>query len=371
MKFEVEQNLLSEALSTASHAVPNKSTLEILSNFLLHLEGNVLEISATDMDLGVNLKIEVNGLEDGKVVVKARKLLEIVKGQQSKMPLIFQVEDYQIKIRSGSYLGKLTGFDAMEFPTLPQMEANKTIQISSSELNFLSEKTLFAVSNDITRMALNGVYFEHLDGKLSLVATDGHRLGKAEIELAGESWESGVIVPPKPLSFALRAVKADTDLEISMNDSHICITTDNLKVFSKLIDGPYPKYQGVIPAQFEKNAIVPRDELINVVGRVALTANARTKQIKVSFNEGETVISSRDQENSGDSNESIALQYEGEPDFAISFNAGFLGDILKMCPSDEVRLKMNTHVGACIIEPIGDGLDFFFLIMPLRLTEEN
>lgn len=370
MKFEIEKGVFSEALSTAAHAVPNKSTLQILNNFLIHLEGNVLEISATDMDLGVNLKLEVNGLEDGKVVVNAKKLQEVIKNL-ANMPLTFTVEDYQVSIQSGSYAANLTGFDAMEFPSLPTLSATQTFGISSSELSFLSEKTLFAVSNDITRMALNGVYLEHAENKISLIATDGHRLGKAEIELEGPSWETGIIIPPKPLSFALRAVKPDTELEIAINDSHICISTDTLQIFSKLIEGPYPKYQSVIPQQFEKTAIAPREDLIAVVNRVATMANARTRQIKVSFQSGSAEISTRNQDIGGKSQENVSLQYEGEPNFPISFNASFLSDILKMCPSDQVVFKMNTSVGACVIEPQGEGLDFFFLIMPLRLTEES
>lgn len=370
MKFQIEKNLFSDALSTAAHAVPNKSTLQILNNFLIHLEGNMLEISATDMDLGVNLNLEVNGLENGKVVVNAKKLQEVVKSLPN-MPLSFTVEDYQVTIQSGSFVANLTGFDAMEFPALPTVSANTSLNISSSELSFLAEKTLFAVSNDITRMALNGVYLEHPEDRVSLIATDGHRLGKAEIELSGAAWDQGVIIPPKPLSFALRAVKPDTDLEVSMNDSHLCISTDNMQVFSKLIEGPYPKYQSVIPQQFEKTAIAPRDEFIAVVNRVATMANARTRQIKLSFNSGSAEVSTRNQDIGGKSQENVSLQYEGESGFPISFNASFLSDILKMCPSDEVKFKMNTSVGACVIEPIGEGLDFFFLIMPLRLTEES
>lgn len=259
----------------------------------------------------------------------------------------------------------------MEFPSLPSIQATQSFTISSSELSFLSEKTLFAVSNDITRMALNGVYLEHGENTISLIATDGHRLGKAEIELSGSAWEQGIIVPPKPLSFALRAVKPDTELEISMTSSHICISTEQLKIYSKLIEGPYPRYQSVIPQQFDKTAIAPREDLIAVINRVATMANARTKQIKMSFESGGAVISTRNQDIGGKSQENVSLQYDGETGFPISFNASFLADILKMCPSDQVRFKMNTSVGACVIEPVGEGLDFFFLIMPLRLTEES
>lgn len=370
MKFEIAKSQLLDSLQTALLAVPTKSTLQILNNFLFNLEGNVLEVSATDLDLGIRLKLEVQGLQDGSIVVNARKLVEIVK-EQKDQAITITVEDYQVKIQAAGFKANITGFDAMEFPAFQQVQEDKQLSINSSELQFLAEKTLFAVSNDVTRLSLNGIYCEHEDGIMTFAATDGHRLGKAQIEHDGGLWNTGVIVPPKALGYILKIANMDTPLDIKIDETHICFSTEKVQVISKLIEGPYPKYQNVIPNDFEKIATLEREEAISVIRRIATMANIRTRQITVVFNPGQAEVLTRNQDLGGECREPMSLDYQGEDNFRVGFNASYLLEILKMCPSDQIRIKMNSSVGACILEPIGEGLDFFFLIMPLRLVEES
>ncbi|MGL1935605.1 MAG: DNA polymerase III subunit beta [Fibrobacterales bacterium] len=369
MKFEVQRSDFLDALQTVSYAVPNKSTLQILNNFLLRLEGNFLEISATDLDLGISVKLEVNGSQNGDIVVNAAILLNLVKTQE-ELPLTFTVSENNVSLQSPSgYTANITGFEASEFPRFPEIHSDKELHVMNSELQYLSEKTLFAVSNDITRLSLNGVFCQLDGGKLIFVATDGHRLGKAFIEKEGESWAAGVIIPRKTLAFVSKVLPGDAEVDVKIDETHICFSNEKVQVVSKLIEGPYPNYQNVIPADFTKTCTFDRMDSIAKINRQAALANARTRQIKMHFETDQLTFSTSNQDVGGNSDESLLVSFEGEAPFDIGINANYLLEIIKMCPSDQVIIKMNTAVGATIIEPVGDGLDFFFLLMPLRLTE--
>ena len=370
MKFKVEQSAFLNSLQMALQAVPSKSTLQILNNFLLQLEGNVLEVTATDLDMGIQVRLEVEGVTDGSVVVNARKLFEMVK-EQGNVPIEFGVDNYVVHIVAGRFSASMSGNDPMEFPHLEEVNSEDSISLSASELNFLAENTLFAVSNDSTRPSLGGVYCENEEGKLVFVATDGHRLGKAFIEYQGGNVGGNAIIPPKTLSNVMRFVSSDAQVDITLGSRHISFTSDRLKVVSKLIEGPYPKYQNVIPSSFEKEVVIAREESLSVIRRVATMANQKNRQIKLEFAADKVEITADNQELGSSCKEPLGAQYQGEEGFKIAFNANFLLEILKMCPSDQIKISMNSPLGACVISPIGEGQDFYFLLMPLRFYEEG
>ena len=371
MKFEAQKSVLFDALQSAFYAVPNKSTLQILNNFLLRLEGNLLEVSATDLDLGVRVRSEVAGTRDGSVVVNARKLFDLIK-VLPEGPVQVQVEDYLMTV-TWSQKGKatITGFDASDFPQFPEIAEGDVITLGRSELGFLVDKTLYAVSNDTTRMALNGVFFEVRENRLYAVGTDGHRLGRAFLEMENVALRRGVIVPPKALQHALRAVAGDSTLELRISETHVLFNAESVQVVSKLIEGPYPKYESVIPQRFERTVQANRAEFSEIVRRISAFANSRTRQVRLSMDNNSVEISASDPNTGSESRESFAVTHQGEGSFNIGFNGQYLSEVLNMCPSEEIVLKMNSPVGACIIDPVGEGLDFFFLLMPLRLVEEN
>ena len=200
MKFNIKKSVLQEALQIAISAIPNKSTLQILNDYSLRLEGNTLEICATDLNLGVRIKLEVEGERDGEALINARKFSDLVKALVPSCENVsIDVQDHLTRIKwSEKGQASITSFDASDFPPFPEVEGN-TLTLAASELAFLVEKTAFAVSTDNTRQNLNGVFMEAKDGKISMVATDGHRMGRASIEQEGANLESGVIVLPKVL----------------------------------------------------------------------------------------------------------------------------------------------------------------------------
>ena len=373
MKFQIQKNVFLDALSAAINAVPNKSTIQILNNFALRLEGNVLEVSATDLDLGIRVKVEVEGQRDGSVVINARKLLELVKSlvDPSITTVSVDVENFLAKIRwSEKGQASITGFDASDFPPFPEVSEGENLSFAKSELEFLVEKTKFATSTDSTRLSLNGIFMEAQDGKVSMIATDGHRLGRAAIEQEGASLSNGVIIPRKPLEHILHMAKNDATIEVRTSSTHILFSTESIQVISKLYEGPYPNYRAVIPQNFERNAQLNTVEFLNKMRSVISMANARTHKVRLQFDGNNLELSANDPDVGGDSREALAVTHNGEGSFSIGFDGRYITEIFSMCKTEETVMKMNNPIGACIIEPVGDDLNFSFLLMPTHLTDD-
>lgn len=372
MKFQIEKNVFLDVLQSAINAVPNKSTIQILNNFALRLEGNFLEVSATDLDLGIRVKVEVQGERDGSVVINARKLLELVKSlvDPSITTVSVDVQDYLAKIQ-WSERGKasITGFDASDFPPFPEVEG-ETLSFSTSELAFLAEKTMFACSVDAIRLSLNGVYLEAKDGVVSMIATDGHRLGRATIEQDGASLSNGAIIPRKVLQYILHIAKGDANIEVRTSATHILFSTGSTQVISKLFEGPYPNYRAVIPQQFERTVQLNTVEFENKMRSVISMANARTHKVRLQIDGNTMELSANDPDVGGDSREALAVTHNGEGSFSIGFDGRYISEIFGMCKSEETIMKMNNPIGACIIEPVGEGMNFSFLLMPTHLTDD-
>ena len=371
MQFTVGKVDFLDVLRKAEGAVPAKSMLQILGNFHISLTGDALEVTATNLELSVRARLQVQGQGDGAVLIDARTLVQIVASLDPDVDVEVSAADNQVKLKSGSYVANLPGFDPSEYPQIEQPEEGIRFSLSSSELLFLEEKTAFACSTDVTRIALNGIFVEHQNGRLSMVATDGHRLGLASVENEGADWPNGVIVPPKALRLLLKSVPADTALDVRIDSSHICVDSEKVQVIGHLFDGSYPVYRNVVPTEFGKIATVDVRRLISVAERVGKIANAKTSLVKFEFAEDRLTVSSSNQDDGNESHEDLTgVEYTGDPGFRLAFNAKYLVEILKMCP-ERISLQMNSPTGACVITPVGEGLDFYFLLMPLRLSEGN
>ena len=371
MKFSIKKSVLQDALQIAISAIPNKSTLQILNDYSLRLEGNFLEICATDLNLGVRIKLEVMGERDGEALINARKFSDLIKAlvEPSIDTISVDVQDHLTRIKwSERGQASITSFDASDFPPFPEVEGS-SLTLAASELAFLVEKTAFAVSTDNTRQNLNGVFMEAKDGKVSMVATDGHRMGRASIDQEGANLESGVIVLPKVLQLVLRLAKNEDSVEICTTETHVLFRIGATQIISKLIEGPYPNYRAVIPQNFERTVQANTTELLNKVHCILPMANPRTHQIRFQMDGNNMELSATDPDVGGETREALAVTHNGEGSFSIGFDGRYFYEILSMCKSEEGVLKMNTPIGACIIEPVGDDMGFSFLLMPLRLAD--
>ncbi len=370
MKFEVQKSIFLDALQMANSAIPSKSTLQILYNLLLRLNGGVLEIVASDLDLTIAQKLQVEGHQDGQIVLNAKKLLEVVK-ELPDFPVIIAVDDYVATIKSeGGFQCNLTGFDAAEYPLLPEIEQEQNLELSLKDIKFLTEKTTFAVSTDYTRANLTGVYWEFKDGVTQMVSTDGHKFGKAKIMLPGNTVAAGVILPPKVLNQVLRMADDETQvIQIKIGEANVRFSTDTIDIYTKLIDGPYPSLDAVIPKDFSKKMKANREHLASVIRRVATMSNSKTRMVIFDFKAGQLTLSARNQDLGGDSEESIPVEYTGDA-IEVGINANYVLEEFRLIHTEEVWFKFNGPLGAIVIEPVIDQANYFFIVMPLRVLKE-
>jgi len=372
MKFELKKGQILNALQIAQSAIPNKTTLQILNNFLLKVEGPNLEITATDLDLTIILKIPTDSYQDGSVVVNARKLLEVIR-ELPDLPVFFSVDDLVLTIKSGdSFQCNLTGFDASEYPSLPEEEDFQVFDLPAADLKFLFEKTSFAVSNDFsTRISLTGVSWEKKDDNFIMVGTDGHKLGKSWKKISDIKLKNSIIVPPRSISQILKTVNTETGIcKISVGSANMKLECEDVVIYSKLIEGPYPDYDKVLPAELTKSIVINREEFISVLKRVATMAQAKTKQVKFVFNKDSLLLSARNQDLGGDSEESLPAKYDGK-EISVGYNATYVLEVFRLIDSEEVMIKLNSNLGATVFEPVKENPEYFFIVMPLRLMEDE
>ena len=369
MKFEVQKPVFLDAIQLACNAIPGKTTLQILYNLLFKLKGNDLEIRATDLDMTLVLKVVVEGHEDGTIVVNAKKLLEIVK-ELPDFPVLISVEDYLFTIKSESgFSGNLTGYDAAEYPALPGLENGHPFKAPLKDLRFLSTHTDFAASTDFTRINLTGVYCESKNGKMEMVATDGHRFGKAWVEMEGIS--PGIILPPKALAQLMRMSEdPEQMIEMEIGAAIAIFSTPTITLLTKLIEGPYPNHENVVPKEFSRTMKCNREQLISVLRRVSTMANSKTRLVVLNFQERTLHLTARNPDLGGDTEESFPIDFQGEP-VEVGVNSSYLIEELRLTHTEEVRLKFNNPLGAIVVEPIMDKPNYFFIVMPLRIVKES
>ena len=370
MKFEVQKPVFLDALQMACNAIPSKTTLQILYNLRFQLKGNELEIRATDLDMTIVLKLQVEGHGDGTVVVNARKLQEVVR-ELPDFPVMVSVDELIFTIKSESgFQGNITGYDAVEYPSLPEIDQAKKFQAPLKDLRFLAEKTSFAVSTDFSRMSLTGVYCEGKGGKLEMVATDGHRFGKAWATLQGAALQPGVILPSKALGQVLRMSEdANQIIEMEIGAAQARFSTPTITILTKLVEGPYPNYENVVPKDFSRTMKCNRDQLISVLKRVSTMANSKTHLVVLNFGGKTLQLSAKNPDLGGDSEESMSVEFKGEP-VEVGVNAAYLLEELRLSDSEDIQFKFNNPLGAIVVEPVADKANHFFIVMPLRILKE-
>src|SRR3989441_2156214 len=352
MKFSIAQTEFFDALQVVSSAVPNRTTLPVLSNILLEASDDRIELKATDLDLAIATKARANVKDPGTLTVPAKKLLELVR-KLPKEELKIEAKDLTLNVGSKSGRYKFLCIRPEEFPVLPKVEADVEVSLEPDLLERLIRRTIYSVSTDETRPALNGSLFQIRDGELRVVATDGHRLSKASCRRVGgiEAPPKGdVIVPLKALNQVLRLLSGATGpIRIGISKNHARFAIGETTLTTKLIEGPFPNYEQVLPKQNTKILRAKSDELAQALDRVSLFSDSLTRQVKFSItnNKLKLIVQTPDQ---GEATEEIDVKYNAD-DLDIGYNANYLLDILRTIDSDEVEIRLNTPVTAGLVVP--------------------
>jgi DNA polymerase-3 subunit beta len=273
----------------------------------------------------------------------------------------------KVECRNGSF--SIVGLEAQEYPQLPSTDGGKKITVSTEVLERGVRRVSYAVSTDETRQMLTGVLLQIEGGRMTLVATDGHRLARAQFKGEYAAVEKDMIVPPKALHQVVRLAAGTVTTGLMVAKNYAIFDLGDTTVYSRLIDGNFPNYEQVIPKSNPKQVSVNREEFIAAIRRVAVLADSVTHQIKLSLRP-ERLELSVNTADVGEGMEQVPVSYVGDR-LDIGYNAAYLLDILRSIDNSTVTIHLNTPITAGIVQPEGlpEGEDLLCLVMPLRLPD--
>lgn len=376
MKFLTPKNKIFSAVQNVLNVVPTRTTLPVLSNMLVEVTDSKLKLAATDLDISMITTIPISATKKGSITIPARTFAEILRElPESEIEIEVTENRMELKVEHGNY--RLSGIPSDEFPKLPTANLAKQIKIPGGELAEMIQKTVVAVSTDETRPALNGVLWQTSGKSMQMVATDGHRLAKiSQKNNKLKGLHDDIIIPPKALNLLVKlladSAKGGEEKEIGVifGENNIIFNLDDSIIASRIIEGPYPNFEQVIPKDNDKKLIVNKDLLTGTIRRVSILANTLTHQIKFSFKKDTLELSSANFDLGGEAKESLVCDYTAEP-MDIGYNASYVMDVLKQIDGDEVIFELGTPVSAAMIysSEKKEGQDCLYLLMPLRLAE--
>jgi DNA polymerase-3 subunit beta len=364
MKFSVSKDKLLEGLQTVQNVVSTRTTLPILSNVLLQAGEGEVKLTTTDLDVGVRGSVEATVDKPGSTTLPARRLFNIVR-ELPASEIQIEIDSKNVaSIRSGPSFFKILGLPEEEFPPLPKFEKAKAFTLRQKDLKDGLKKTAYAISTDETRYVLNGILFTFKDNKLTLVATDGRRLALVDIELEfPRSHEVDIIVPSKAVTELGRLLGEDGEVKLTVGENQIAFDVNGTLLVSKLIEGNYPNYRQVIPAEAKERITLERELFLNSVHRVSLLASEKSNSVKLVFSKNNIDITANTPD-VGEAKESIAVQYKGK-EFSIAFNPDFLMAPLRNLSNDEVFLDLTDEMSPGVIKI---QTPFLYVLMPMRIS---
>ncbi len=366
MKLTIDRNELLRGLGRLQAVVERRATLPILSNVLIEAQADGITLSATDLEVGVVSRHAAEIETTGSITLGARKLHDLVRELDDGPVRIGTEDSARIGIECGASRIQLLSISPEEYPTLPSTEGVEFAQIEASLLAEMIESSLYAVSTDEARYNLNGVFMEIADGKLVLVATNGHRLAKIERTPPSPITflEKGITVPRKGVA-EIRKLCDETEgvIEIGLGEGFLLVRTEGLLLSCRLIDGDFPDYRQVIPSGHQIRIMVERERLIHAVRRLSVVAHERSGGFQLVLEEGSLGLSASNPE-LGEAREEIAVSYTGDR-FETGFNARYMLETLGALMAKEVALEFADELSAVKLRPADDA-DQVAIIMPMR-----
>ena len=374
MRVTVERDELLTALHRVQGIVEKRNTMPSLSNVLLEAKPEGLDISATDLELGMRGLYKATVEEPGSVTFPARKLYEILKEIKEQEIAMTVTDDCLVTIKAGLGEFKVVGLPSKDFPPLPAIEREGLIPLPGVGLLQLIRKTLFAVGDNDTRYVLNGllIVVTNTDETpiIRLVGTDGHRLAMADQKLEIEKktpleQEEKVIVPKKAATEIRRLLEEGGDEPmIGFTKNMLIFRKSGLVLTSRLMEGNYPNYQQVIPKASNKKITVNRDDLEGALRRVSVLAQNKSYAVKLTFSKKAITLFSSHPD-TGEAKEEIPASFNGE-EFAAGFNARYLLDVLGVMESETVVLNMEASLSPCLIRELDTPM-FQAVVMPVKV----
>lgn len=368
MEFKVNSKVLEKLLSRVIPAVPTRTPMPILENFLFDIKDGLLTVTATDLEIAIRSSISVAADENIKMVIAARLLYDIVRSL-GETQIHFETEaNSRLKITTENGTYNLSYSPTEDFPVVPEVSKEKEITLNGQDIKKAIDTTSFAMSKEDMRPAMTGTLLEFSEEGLRFVTTDGHRLVKLVNKNIKSKKESQYIIPERAVSVLSKQLP-ESDVKIYFSSTNLSIQFSDIDFISRLIGEKYPAYNSVIPLENENLLKIKTDALQDTVKRMMLFSASNSKQVKLSLSENNLEVSAEDIDHGSNAKEKIACEYNGEK-MDIGFNTTYLNDILSHVNKNEIMFKIHSPTKACIIEPIekDENEDLMLLLMPVRLN---
>jgi len=368
MKVTFNRSVLAEALGLVTSVVPTRTPKPVLRCVRVVASDKQVRICATNLEVGLNYLVsEVEVAREGEVVVEASHLADIVR-ESSEDVLVLEAKDSTCEIRGTDSRFTIYGQDPKQYPKVPSLEeGDADLTISLAGLQAGIEQCLFATAKESSRYAINGVLWEVSGKKMLLVATDGRRLARCRVALnkapAGEMAKQKMIVPAKTMALLDKVASHDEEtVAVKLMGSQVLISCANVVISSNLVEGNFPKYEDIIPTDYDKKLKLSTDVALSAVRRAALLTSEESKGIKLSVSEDALVFSGSSPE-AGAAEVSMPIEYGGEP-IDIGFNPQFLVDVLRVIKAADFELELGQSDRPGLIR---SGADFLYVLMPINL----
>src|SRR3954469_7755615 len=368
MKFTISRDKFLQQLGIAVRGVSTRSAIQTLSGVLLRAGDGAVELQATDMEIGVRVKVEASPDRDGAVVVPGRLLLDVVRAlPKDEVSIEHRTTEQDVEVVSGPARFHLRTLPLDDFPKLPEAGAADVVRVPAAAFIETIGRVARSASRDETRPHLTGVLVSASERELRMVATDSYRLSVKETSL--EEPLTGTLeanVPARTLQELSRiATSAGADaIEVSSLENQVVFSVGDVVLSSRLGEGRFPNYQQLLPDSYEHELRVNRAELLDVVRRISLLAQ-KNAPLRLRFSEGSLDVSAQTPD-VGEATESLPVPFSGET-LEIGFNPEFFRDGLDSAESDDLVLKLISPLRPGLIQSGDDG-GFLYLVMPIRLN---
>jgi len=365
MEIRVTRSEFLGELAPMQGIVERKTTIPVLSHLLLTAGGDKLHLAATDLDVSLTSWCEADIKTEGGIAVQAKKLIEIIRSLTGEEVLLVQEDPRVLTIRAGRSRFKIHGLSPDDFPTLPNVEEGRRVEIPFAEFRRMVAKILFAVSAEESRFQLNGALLKLKDGSLEMVATDGHRLALVEGGLESAGGEDSVLVPRKALQ-ELQRFEGDGKLSYGRGEHHLSFGLGRRELICRILEGTFPDYERVIAKDNDKKVLFDRKSLVEAVQRAALMTGDRARAVRLQFATDQVVISAVNSD-LGEAVEEVACDYDG-PEFRVGINPDYLSQFLAAVDTEKIRLELKDENTQCVGYPHeGPDTRYLCVIMPMRI----
>jgi len=365
MKVICARKDLFEGVQVAARAVSARTSLPILGHLLITAEDDRIRIAATDLEIGMESVVEASVQEAGTMTAPAKMLGEVLASLPETDVALSVDESNTVSLKCATSDFSILGLPPEEFPRLPEVREEVSFEIDRDVLRDGIKRTSFAIGVDESRAILTGILMQVTDSGLKLVSTDTHRLCVQDCNLIEVNGSVNAIVPGRAMNEVLRIVpEGEGPVSVSISSSQVMFKIDDTILVSRLIEGQFPNYEKVIPTEHTKRLIVPTEQFLQSVKRVAIVARENSNRTVIQTENGKLIVTA-ESGNVGKAHEEVEIVKEGD-DIKMAFSAKYLLDVLGVIETEAIEIELTGEVNQAVIRPQGQD-DYIYVVMPMQV----